>query len=193
MVVIGGGEPTLHPQFRELISFISSLGMIPVIFTNTVALTRDLAEFLYASNASVIGKIDSLRAEVQDFLTGQQGSFDRIRRGLQNLIDAGFASPEDPHRLRLGVSIVSCRANLDQIAHIWHFCRQRNIFPSLEALKITGRANAYLPDQEIAAEEIRNYKLETLEIDREHYGFDWLQCHFHSPPAVVCSIYTAFT
>ena len=174
VVVIGGGEPTLHPRFRELISFISSLDMIPVIFTNTIAMTSDLAKFLYASNASVIGKLDSLRDEVQDFLAGQEGSFDRIQHGLKNLMDAGFASPEDPHRLRLGVSIVSCRMNLDEIAQIWHFCRQRNIFPSLEAFKATGRGSTYLPDQEITSDDIRNYKLETLDIDRKHYGFDWL-------------------
>ena len=105
VVVIGGGEPTLHPQFRELISFISSLGMIPMIFTNTIAMTRDLAEFLYANNASVMGKLDSLRAEVQDFLAGREGAFERIQQGLRNLMDAGFCEPRGPSQTAVGCFI----------------------------------------------------------------------------------------
>lgn len=174
IVVIGGGEPTLHPRFRELISFISALGMVPMIFTNTTTVTRDLAEFLYANNASVMGKLDSLRAEVQDFLAGQEGAFDLMHQGLRNLVDAGFSNPEDPRKLRLGVSFVSNRLNLSEIEDIWHFCRQRNVFPNMEVLTPTGRAKENLADQGLTTEEIQNYKSRLLEIDRAFYSFDWL-------------------
>jgi MoaA/NifB/PqqE/SkfB family radical SAM enzyme len=71
VVVIGGGEPTLYPNFRELIAYIDSLGIIPMLFSNTVLMTEELAGFLYERNASVMGKLDSLRPEVQDYLAGQ--------------------------------------------------------------------------------------------------------------------------
>ncbi len=175
VVVIGGGEPTLHPRFRELISFISSLGIVPVTFTNMITMTRDLADFLLANNASVMGKLDSLRADVQDFLAGQDGAFDLMQRGLRNLTDAGFCQPEDSHKLRLGVSFVSNRMNLNEIEGIWHFCRQRNIFPNMEVLTPTGRAKENLADQGLTTEEIQEYKCRLLNIDRSFYGFDWLQ------------------
>ena len=174
VVVIGGGEPTIHPQFRELISFIHSLNIIPMIFTNTITMTRELAEFLYAKKASVMGKLDSLRPEVQDFLAGRRGAFSRIQRGLNNLMEAGFTHVEDPHRLRLGVSFVSNRLNLGEIEEIWHFCRQRNIFPNMEILTPTGRAKQELPDHGVTLEEIKDYKLRLLEIDRSCYGYNWL-------------------
>jgi len=174
VVVIGGGEPTIHPQFRELISLIHSTDIIPMIFSNTITMTRELAEFLYSKNASVMGKLDSLRPEVQDFLAGRKGAFSRILRGLNNLIEAGFTRVEDPHRLRLGVSFVTNSLNLGETEEIWHFCRQRNIFPNMEVLTPTGRAKQELPDYSVTRDQIKEDKLRILDIDRSYYGYDWL-------------------
>lgn len=174
VVVIGGGEPTIHPKFRELISLTHSLDIIPMIFSNTITMTRELAEFLYAKKASVMGKLDSLHPEVQDFLAGRRGAFGRIQRGLKNLMEAGFTQVDDQRKLRLGVSFVSCKLNLGEIEEIWHFCRQRNIFPNMEILTPTGRAKRELPGHSPTLAEIREYKLRLLEIDRSCYGYDWL-------------------
>ncbi len=178
IVVIGGGEPTLHPRFADLIARIDALGMVPMVFTNCLRVDADLATFLYEHNASIMGKLDSLRDDVQDYLGGLDGSARRIRRGLENLIEAGYGEARDPHRLRLGVSFVSCRLNLGEIEDIWHFCRRRNIFPNMEVLTPTGRASDELADQGLTTDEIQAYKTRLLAVDREHYGFDWLP---HTP------------
>lgn len=178
IVVIGGGEPTLHPHFRELIALIDQLGLVPMIFSNCMLIDADLAAFLYEKHASVMTKLDSLRPEVQDFLGGLEGAFERIGRGIGALLDAGFGQPADPARLRLGASFVSCRMNVDEIEAIWHFCRRRNIFPNMEVLTPTGRAREQLPDQGLATDEIQAYKDRLLEVDRDTYGFDWLP---HTP------------
>lgn len=174
VVVIGGGEPTLHPNFRELIEYIDSLGIIPMLFSNTILMTEELAEFLYEHNASVMGKLDSLNPEVQDYLAGREGASWEIRKGLENLLKAGFSKPAEPGKLRMGVSFVSNKMNLEEIEEIWHFCRQNNIFPNMEILTPTGRANDELEDKLLTPEEIKEYKLRLLEIDREYYGYDWL-------------------
>ena len=174
IVVIGGGEPTLHPQFRQLISFIDSLGIRPMVFTNCLKVTEGLASFLYDHNASVMGKLDSLRPEVQNYLAGRENAYDRIHRGLEKLLEAGFGEPDEPEKLRLGASFVSCQMNLSEIEDIWHFCRRRNIFPNMEVLTPTGRANHNLADQSLKTDEIMTYKLRMLEVDRSHYGYDWL-------------------
>ncbi len=174
VVVIGGGEPTLHPNFRDLIAYIDSLGIIPVIFSNTVLMTEELAEFLYEHNASVMGKLDSLKPEVQDYLAGREGASEDIRKGLENLLKSGFSKSTGSGDLRLGVSFVSNKTNLEEIEDIWHFCRQNNIFPNMEILTPTGRAKDELEDKLLTADEINEYKLKLLEIDREYYGYDWL-------------------
>lgn len=174
VVVIGGGEPTLYPNFRDLIAYIDSLGIIPMVFSNTVLMTEELAGFLYEHNASVMGKLDSLKPEVQDYLAGREGASKEIRKGLENLLKAGFSKPAEQGELRLGVSFVSNKMNLGEIEEIWHFCRQNNIFPNMEILTPTGRANDELEDKLLTAEEIKEYKLKLLEIDRRYYGYDWL-------------------
>jgi MoaA/NifB/PqqE/SkfB family radical SAM enzyme len=174
VVVIGGGEPTLHPNFRELIAYIDSLEIIPMLFSNTILITEELAEFLYEHNASVMGKLDSLKPEVQDYLAGRKGAFQDIKKGLDNLMKAGFSKPAEPGKLRLGISFVSNKMNLEEIKDIWHFCRQNSIFPNMEILTPTGRANDELEDKLLTADEIKEYKLRLLEIDRSHYGYDWL-------------------
>jgi radical SAM protein with 4Fe4S-binding SPASM domain len=174
IIVIGGGEPTLHRHFRRLISFIHDHGMIPMIFTNTVNITPQLAQFLQANDASIMGKCDSLQPSVQDYLAGRAGVFERIRAGLNWLIEAGFTDVLDPHRLRLGVSFVSCRMNLPEMEEIWHYCRENRIFPNMEVLTPTGRAREILHDQYLTAEEIRDYKLRLLELDHRRFGYDWL-------------------
>lgn len=174
VVVIGGGEPTLYPKFRELISFIDSLGIIPVVFSNTVLVTKDLARFLFAHNASIMGKCDSLRPEIQDFLSGREGAFISIQKGLHNLMEAGFTDTVDSTHLRLGVSFVSNKLNVDEIEEIWQFCREHNIFPNMEILTPTGRAKENLLANTLEREEIKSYKLKFLAIDRAKYWFDWL-------------------
>jgi radical SAM protein with 4Fe4S-binding SPASM domain len=174
IVVIGGGEPTLHPRFRELIQFIHDHGMIPMVFTNGLNVTPELAEFLYRNDASVMGKCDSLKPQIQDYLAGQDGAFERIRAGIDNLIAAGFTNVPDPHKLRLGVSFVSCRLNLPETEAIWSYCRENHIFPNMEILTPTGRAKETLGDQYLTPEEIREHKLHLLDVDRQRFGYDWL-------------------
>lgn len=174
VVIIGGGEPTLHPRFPDLVEQVNSLDMVPMIFSNTMDITDELAEFLYKNNASVMGKLDSLDLEVQDYLAGIKGAGWKIRQGLTNLMEAGFCSPQKDEQLRLGVSFVSCKLNINEIEDIWHFCRENNIFPNMEVLTPTGRAKENLPDAGLSLDEIRDYKMKLLELDRKAYGYDWL-------------------
>lgn len=173
IVVIGGGEPTIYPHFRELIKFAASNGMTPVVFTNNVTMTHELAEYLYDHNTSVIFKLDSLRAELQDYFAAREGTHELIMKGYQNLKDAGYSKIEDRKNLRLGASFVVNRLNIAELPVLWRFCRKNSIFPNLEMMVPQGRAKgfAYLMP---TREEWKKAKLELLEIDRREFGFEWL-------------------
>lgn len=173
IVVIGGGEPTIFPMFRELISYIHSHDMIPVVFTNTTTMTRDLAKFLYDHGVSLIGKLDSLKEETQDQMAGKRGTFEKIMKGLDNLMAVGFNEVDDPAELRLGLSFVINKVNIGELPDLWRFCRERHIFPNLEMMIPNQRAEelvALMP----TSQEWREAKLQLLEIDRYEFGFDWL-------------------
>lgn len=173
IVVIGGGEPTIYLKFRELIGYIHSHNMIPVVFTNTITMTREFAQFLYEHNASVIGKLDSLKEEVQDWMAGKRGTYQKIMRGLDNLMAVGFTEVDDPLALRLGVSFVINKVNIGELPNLWRFCRKRHIFPNLEMMIPNQRA-ANLVEFMPTKDEWKKAKLQILEIDRREFGFDWL-------------------
>ncbi len=173
-IVILGGEPTMYSRFRDLINAAYLLGMRPVIVSNLMDIDAETARFLSASNASVLGKVDSFYRELQDFLSGKRGAWERIRQGLHNLKQAGFTRPADPHRSRLGLSFVANRLNMVEMDEMWHFCRQHDIFPNLELLPPPGKAGYSNQSQALSLEEIEECKLRILRLDRDYYGFDWL-------------------
>ncbi|MFA6528134.1 MAG: radical SAM protein [Candidatus Gracilibacteria bacterium] len=177
VVVIGGGEPTIYPKFKELIKHIHSLGMVPVIFTNTQKMTKEMVKFLRKYNVTVITKLDSLDEKTQDYLTGVKGSFKKIHKGIQNLIDAGYADVKDSQKSKLGASFVVSKKNAHEIPAIWRFCRDRKIYPNLEMMvpKEKGVDNS---DWLLSREEWKDLKSKLLEIDRNEYGYDWLP---HTP------------
>jgi len=177
VVVIGGGEPTIYPYFKELIQYINSKEMVPVLITNTTTMNKNLAKFLYEENASVLTKLDSLKEETQDFLAGKVGTYRKIRKGLENLMDAGFTN-SNTNELRLGASFVTTSLTLDETSEIWKFCRDNNIYPNQEALVPRGRALTELCDLTPTSKQLNKVKSSLLELDEKEYGYTWL---VHTP------------
>jgi radical SAM protein with 4Fe4S-binding SPASM domain len=173
VVVIGGGEPTIYPDFKGLISFIHKLDMIPVVITNTTMMSMDLAKFLFDTNSSVLTKLDSLQEERQDYLAGVKGTYRKIQVGINNLARAGFTS-SDNGELRMGASFVTTSLTLDETTEIWKFCRENNIYPNQEVLVPRGKAIADLSQLAPSVEELKNVKKELLELDQKLYGYTWL-------------------
>lgn len=194
VVVIGGGEPTIYPHFRELIHYIAEKEMTPVVITNTTTMSSDMAKFLYNENASVLTKLDSLNETRQDFLAAKEGTYQRIRKGLDNLMEVytdgadgadGIGGTGDrgnaggnPLRLRVGVSFVTTSLTLDETPDIWKFCREHNLYPNQEALVPRGRALAELSDLTPTIKQLNDVKRKLLEIDEKEYGYTWL---VHAP------------
>ncbi len=195
IVLVSGGEPTIYPQFKNLIAYITSHDMIPVTFTNALTMSKDLAKFLYDANASVMIKLDSLKEDVQDNLVGRKGAYQLMRKGLDNLLEVGFADVEDQLQLRLGASFVVSRLNMDEVPNIFLFCRQHRLFPNFEMMRPNGRAKK-LTELIPTISEWKNLKLYLLDQDRKQFGYDWLP---YTPLLscgclqFMCSIYVTVT
>jgi SynChlorMet cassette radical SAM/SPASM protein ScmF len=91
-VKLTGGEPTLHPRFRELVNLIAAAGLDLAMETNGTLLDDDLAAFLRATGrfSSISVSLDGAEAEAHDALRGVPGSFRRAVAGLEALVRAGF-------------------------------------------------------------------------------------------------------
>ena len=106
-VNIGGGEPTVRPDFWELVDYATAHHVGVKFSTNGVKLDAAAAARLAASDyVDVQISLDGATREVNDAVRGP-GSFDTAVRAMQNLADAGFKG--------FKLSVVMTRQNIPQI------------------------------------------------------------------------------
>jgi [mycofactocin precursor peptide]-tyrosine decarboxylase / 3-amino-5-[(4-hydroxyphenyl)methyl]-4,4-dimethylpyrrolidin-2-one synthase len=106
-VNIGGGEPTVRPDFWELVDYATAHRVGVKFSTNGVRITDVVAARLAASDyVDVQISLDGATAEVNDSVRGP-GSYATARRAMDRLAAAGFRG--------FKVSVVCTRSNLDQL------------------------------------------------------------------------------
>jgi mycofactocin biosynthetic radical S-adenosylmethionine protein MftC len=106
-VNIGGGEPTVRPDFWELVDYATAHHVGVKFSTNGVKITPEVAARLAASDyVDVQISLDGATAEVNDAVRGQ-GSYATAMRAMANLRDAGFRG--------FKVSVVMTRQNIPQL------------------------------------------------------------------------------
>ncbi len=167
--VPGAGEPTLQKNLKELIDFTDSLDMWFVMFTNGMLIDDDWARFLIDRRTSVVVKFNSTTPSKQDYLAGISGAYDRIQKGRQTLLDYGF---NDHYPTRMAVESVICSTNYSEIAEIFSWARDNNVFPYIETLLDSGRA-AELSSLHVDSAALGRLFQQLLEIDQKDYGYTW--------------------
>jgi SynChlorMet cassette radical SAM/SPASM protein ScmF len=107
-----GGEPLLHPRFRELVDALTTEGLALSMETNGTLMTADLARHLKReTNVTFISvSLDGADAETHDAFRGVPGAFDVALRGLDNLVAAGYTNCQ--------VIMSVHRGNRDQVAAV---------------------------------------------------------------------------
>jgi len=106
-VNIGGGEPTIRPDFWHLLQYAVDHQVGVKFSTNGVRITAERARFLASTDyVDVQISLDGATAEVNDHVRGR-GSYDTALLALQNLQDAGFEDAK--------ISVVCTRQNIGQL------------------------------------------------------------------------------
>jgi len=132
-IVVLGGEPLLCPHLREYILLAESLGMGAEIFTNASLIDEDWARFFYEHACRVSVKLNSLKPEIQEQLTGVPGALEKALRAIRILQAAGLDAQ------RLAASSVICSANEKEVVSLWKYLRENHIKPYLEIMTPQGR------------------------------------------------------
>ncbi len=106
-VNIGGGEPTVRPDFWELVDYATAHHVGVKFSTNGVKIDAAVAQRLAASDyVDVQISLDGATAEVNDAVRGA-GSYATALRAMQHLADAGFRG--------FKISVVMTRHNVAQL------------------------------------------------------------------------------
>ena len=164
-IVVLGGEPLLCRHLEHYIELIASLGMGAEIFTNGALITPERAAFFRDHGCRVVVKLNSLRPEVQEKLTGVPGALDKALHAIDTLQQAGF------DRNMLAASSVISTDNESEVVELWRYLRRRRIKPFLEILTPQGRMlkNRRL---EVNPHRLKEIFDEIAAGDRE-LGFEW--------------------
>jgi len=105
-VNIGGGEPTIRPDFWHLLQYAVDR-QVGVKFSTNGVRTPERARVLASTDyVDVQISLDGATAQVNDFVRGP-GSYDMALTALQNLQDAGFRDAK--------ISVVCTRQNIGQL------------------------------------------------------------------------------
>ena len=132
-IVVLGGEPLLCNELKRYIELAESLGMGAEIFTNASLVDPEWAKFFFEHECRVVVKLNSLKPEVQEKLTGVPDALDRALHALDLLQKAGL------DETRLAASSVICSENESEVVELWKYLRGRRIKPYLEIMTPQGR------------------------------------------------------
>jgi len=91
-VKLTGGEPMLHPKFRDLVSLADGEGLSIQIETNGTLIDKDLAGFLRRRKrvTFISVSLDGADEKTHESLRGVRGSFEQAITGIRNLVEQGF-------------------------------------------------------------------------------------------------------
>jgi mycofactocin biosynthetic radical S-adenosylmethionine protein MftC len=130
-VNIGGGEPTVRPDFWELVDYATEHHVGVKFSTNGVKITPAVAQRLAASDyVDVQISLDGATAEVNDAVRGA-GSYDTALRAIANLADAGFTG--------FKISVVMTRQNVAQLDAFKAIADRFNAQLRITRLRPSGR------------------------------------------------------
>lgn len=113
---LSGGEPLLHPDFREIYSGLKKLGMVVTINTNATMIDEDMADFLAKDmprrvNVTLYGA----SAETYEQLCGSGAAFDKVIRAIE-LMQA--------RRIPVKINITPTTINYHDLDNIYALCRK---------------------------------------------------------------------
>jgi [mycofactocin precursor peptide]-tyrosine decarboxylase / 3-amino-5-[(4-hydroxyphenyl)methyl]-4,4-dimethylpyrrolidin-2-one synthase len=130
-VNVGGGEPTIRPDFWHLLRYATDHQVGVKFSTNGARVTPERARLLAGTGyVDVQVSLDGATAEVNDYVRGP-GSFDMALRALQNLSDAGFRDAK--------ISVVCTRQNVGQLDEFQALADRYGATLRLTRLRPSGR------------------------------------------------------
>ncbi len=125
VVIAGEGEPSIHRDIKTLVSEISALGMIPIVYSNGSPLTPNLTDFYKEQGTVLVIAFDSLIPEEYGRLTGTTGQYERVVRNIRNVIESyreKIYAQDDLRVLSVAINTTVTSGNereVEQIKEFW--------------------------------------------------------------------------
>lgn len=117
-IILTGGEPLLHPDLVDIISYVREKPMVCMLFTNGSLITPDMVKRIQKAGIHTVAtSLDGLH-ESHDTFRGIPGSYERTVQSIRLLKEAGIP-------VRLNISIH--KGNLTQLIEMMDLLREWGI------------------------------------------------------------------
>ena len=166
-ITISGGEPTLNPNFLEVLEMLGKSNSYITILSNaTKCKDKDFVNSIIESlgydydynRLRYVTAIHSLNKNIHDRLTGVNGSFDETIKGLENLDEKNIQVIIK--NIMNKVTAVDMKDTLDYLCN--HF--SNNISFELCATDYSGRCKKNINELYISFEELEPFVEESLDL-----------------------------
>ncbi|NJL28961.1 MAG: radical SAM protein [Thermoanaerobaculia bacterium] len=119
-ITFSGGEPTMHPGFREVVETSTHLGYRNVLLTNATRITDPLADFIHEHFRRAKISLDGPNEEIHSQTRGK-GNFSNVIRGIEKLLARG---------VRVVVQVTLSKSGLPYVDEI------RRVLPETPNLRV---------------------------------------------------------
>jgi len=117
-ICLCGGEPTLHPDLLEFISYAKDYDMTVNMVTNGTLINKKFANRLAKADIDLVQvSIDGSRAEIMDRLRGR-GTYNRAILALQNLVNNGIIT---------GIAFSATKINISDFPNVAKMCAEMGV------------------------------------------------------------------
>lgn len=128
-IILTGGEPTLHPQFFQIVAFLKNKNVKVGLLTNGVILDKKKVKKLISLKIDEVSvSLDSLDPKINDSLRGQT---EKTLKAIKELIRL------HPQNLKLEIMQTITSQNIDSIAPMIDFCLKNKITLWLDPVDIS--------------------------------------------------------
>ena len=193
---LGEGEPTIDPDFLEIIEYTVKKKIQPIIFTDaaTMLLDKKLVKRLNQLKVTICPKMDSLYNEkYQNWVVGDKTNtyFKKRNQAIKLLMKEGFNKIEKDGTTRLGFDMVLSKKNKADVPKILRWCRQNNIFVVFANYLPSGRSGKSDFNQSLvlSQKELISIKKKINSIDKDEFNYDHTHLNANNFYTIKCVEY----
>jgi MoaA/NifB/PqqE/SkfB family radical SAM enzyme len=193
---LGEGEPTIDPDFLEIIKYTVKKKIQPIVFTDaaTMLFDKKLVKELNKLKVTIVPKMDSLYNEkYQNFVVGDKTNtyFKKRNQAIELLMKEGFNRIEKDGSTRLGFDMVICKKNKKDIPRILRWCRQNNIFIVFANYLPAGRSGRsdFNNILALSKKELAIIKKQIIKIDKDEFNYDHTNLNINNFHTIGCMEY----
>lgn len=170
-VCLSGGEPFLHPQILDIISYIAKLQLICYVYTSGIymkdevysSLPNEYIEAIRGMVDKVIFNVEADSSALYDQIMGTDvGGFDMMKKSINDCVSSGLV---------VETHVVPMQVNFKHLKSIFEMCYQLGVSKvSILRLVLQGRALENLSLVKLTGEDNREVTKLIKSLNEEYKG-----------------------